>query len=70
MGYFKLDLKPTYMEQWSIALQKQLPGDWMVSGSYLGNRTVHLTLSEPQNPAIYIPGNCVAGQYGLGPVTK
>jgi hypothetical protein len=65
LGAFKLNPKPTYMEQWNLALQKQLPGDWLFSMTYLGNRTVHLEIGEPLNPAIYIPGNCVAGQYGL-----
>jgi hypothetical protein len=65
VGNFKLHSKPTYMEQWSLSLQKQLPGDWLASASYLGNRTVHLEIGEPLNPVIYIPGNCAAGQYGL-----
>jgi len=33
--------------------------------SYLGNHTAHLWSSRELNPQIYIPGNCVAGQYGL-----
>ncbi len=65
LGNFKLHPKPTYMEQWSLALQKQLPGDWLASASYLGNRTAHLEIGEPLNPTIFIPGNCTAGQYGL-----
>jgi hypothetical protein len=65
LGFFKLNPKPTYMEQWNLALQKQFAGDWLLSASYLGNRTLHLEIGEPLNPAIYIPGNCVAGQYGL-----
>lgn len=65
LGSFKLDIKPTYMQQWNLAIQKQLPGDWMLSATYIGNRTVHLTFNEPQNYAVYIPGQCAAGQYGL-----
>ncbi len=65
LGNFKLHPKPTYMEQWNLAIQKQLTADWLLSASYLGNRTVHLEIGEPYNPAIFIPGNCTAGQYGL-----
>ena len=36
-----------------------------MSASYLGNRTLHLEIREPLSPVVYIPGNCVAGQYGL-----
>ena len=65
LGAFDLHPKPTYMQQWNMSLQKQLPGNWLVSATYLGNRTVHLELGESPNAVIYIPGNCVAGQYGL-----
>ena len=65
LGNFKLHPKPTYMEQWNFAVQKQLPNEWMASATYLGNRTVHLEYGEPYNPVIYIPGTCAAGQYGL-----
>ena len=65
LGYFSLHPKPVYMQQWSLALQKQLPNDWLVSASYLGNRTLHLAVTIPSNPAVYIPGNCTAGSYGL-----
>ena len=69
---WKPHAKPAYMEQWNLALQKQLPGDWLVSATYLGNRSLHISpafgggaTSEQFNPTVYIPGNCVAGQYGL-----
>lgn len=65
LGNFKLNPKPTYMEQWNLSFQKQISADWLASATYLGNRTVHLEIGEPYNPAIFIPGNCVAGQYGL-----
>ena len=57
--------KSAYMLQWNLALQKQLPNDWLVSATYLGNRSLHQSFSETFNPVVYIPGNCVAGQYGL-----
>jgi hypothetical protein len=56
---------PPYMLQWNLALQKQLPGDWLVSATYLGNRSLHQSFTEPFNPTVYIPLSCVAGQYGL-----
>lgn len=65
LGNFKLNPKPTYMEQWNLAFQKQLQADWLLSVTYLGNRTVHLEYGEPYNPAVFVPGNCTAGQYGL-----
>jgi hypothetical protein len=60
-----LNPKPTYVMNWNVTYQRQLFRDWMVSASYLGNKTTHLWIAEERNPSIYIPGNCVAGQYGL-----
>ena len=61
-----IDPKPTYVANWNATYQRQLPGSWMVSVSYLSNKTTHLWSDRGEvNPAVYIPGNCVAGQYGL-----
>jgi len=60
-----LNLKPTYLEQWNLTIQKQLGRNWLLSASYLGNDTIHLWSSVELDPALYVPGNCVAGQYGL-----
>jgi hypothetical protein len=57
---------PTYVANWNVTYQRQLRGGWMVSASYLGNKATHLWSDRGEvNPATYIPGNCVAGQYGL-----
>ncbi len=57
--------KPTYVSNWNVTYQRQL-GSWLVSASYLGNKTTHLWSNNGEsNPAVYIPGNCVAGQFGL-----
>jgi hypothetical protein len=37
----------------------------LLKASYLGNETAHLWTDQELNPALYIPGNCAAGQYGL-----
>ncbi len=60
-----LNVHPTYMEQWNFTLQRQVGRNWLLSASYLGNNTIHLWSSQAQDPAIYVAGNCVAGQYGL-----
>ena len=58
-------LQPTYENQWNLVIQRQLGKDWLVSASYLGSESVHLWDSFQVNPAVFIPGNCAAGQYGL-----
>jgi Carboxypeptidase regulatory-like domain len=57
--------KPTYVANWNVTYQRQF-GTWLVSISYLGNKTTHLWgQGGEMDPAVYIPGNCTAGQYGL-----
>jgi len=59
------DNKRPYTQQWNLAVQRQIGSDLLASVSYIGNRTTHQTLGRELNPAVYIPNNCVAGQYGL-----
>jgi hypothetical protein len=50
-----LDLEPTQLQQWNVSVQRAL-GDWLVSGSYLGNRSLHLWRATELNPAVFGPG--------------
>ncbi|HEX5226327.1 MAG TPA: carboxypeptidase regulatory-like domain-containing protein [Bryobacteraceae bacterium] len=60
-----LHVQNTYVEQWNLTLQKQMGASWLLKASYLGNNTIHLWTDQELNPAVYVPGNCVAGQFGL-----
>lgn len=62
---YPMNVKPTYLEQWNLSVQRQISANWLVSASYLGNNTIHLWADDPINAPVYIPGTCVAGQYGL-----
>jgi len=67
-GYYEtvpLNVQNTYVEQWNLTLQRQVASAWLFKASYLGNNTIHLWTDQEMNPAVYVPGNCVAGQYGL-----
>jgi Carboxypeptidase regulatory-like domain/TonB dependent receptor len=67
-GYYEtvpLHVSNTYVEQWNLTLQKQMGRSWLLKASYVGNDTIHLWMDKELNPAVYVPGNCVAGQYGL-----
>ncbi len=58
------ELKSPQMQTWNLSIQRQV-GKWLISGSYIGNHSIHLWSSRELNLDKYIPGNCVAGQYGL-----
>lgn len=47
-----LHLKPTYLQQWNLSVQRQV-GEWLFSGSYLGNGATHLWTANEANPAVY-----------------
>jgi hypothetical protein len=53
-----LNMHHTYVQQWGMSYQIQLPANWMVSVSYIGNKTTHMYAAADQNPAVYVPGTC------------
>jgi hypothetical protein len=63
--YLPPNLKTPEVNQWNLVVQRQLGKDWLVSATYLGSESEHLWDSYQMNPAVYIPGKCTAGQYGL-----
>ena len=51
--------------QFNVSYQRQLAGRVLVDATYTGNITRHILTGYAENPTVYIPGNCVAGQYAL-----
>jgi hypothetical protein len=51
--------------QWNVSYQRQFWGHMLFDVTYMANRTNGIWLGYEENPSVYIPGNCVAGQYGL-----
>jgi hypothetical protein len=58
--YFNIpvNIKPMYQQVWSLSLQRELPGSYLLTATYLGSRTNHIWGAGETNPAVYIPGNC------------
>jgi len=50
-----LDLQPTTLHQWNVSAQRMLK-DWLLSATYLGNRSVNLWRGTELNPAVFGPG--------------
>ncbi len=59
------NLKTPSTNQWNLVIQRQFGSDWLASASYIGSESEHLWDSYQVNPAVYIPGTCAKGQYGL-----
>src|SRR3989441_4883112 len=59
------DMKTQGQYSWNFAIQRQVTPSLFVSGTYVGTHIIHIWNAIELNPAQYIPGNCVAGQYGL-----
>jgi Carboxypeptidase regulatory-like domain len=45
------NIQPTNVQQWNLSFQKQVTPNWMVSATYLGNKTSHLWLGDSLNYA-------------------
>jgi hypothetical protein len=58
-------LKTSSIKQWNLVVQRQFGNDWLLNVSYIGSQSSHLWDSYQENPAVFIPGTCQAGQYGL-----
>ena len=44
--------------QWNLSVQHRFSDNWVVTASYIGNKTSHLWIGNEINPAVYIPGTC------------
>jgi len=51
---------PPYVQQWNVALQREVAKDILVSVTYLGNEMVHQYGSIEMNPGVFITGNADA----------
>lgn len=55
---YPLNIAPMYTQSWTLALQRQVSKDWLLSASYIGNKSTHRWLNTLDNPGIFIPGTC------------
>lgn len=62
-----LNLRPTYVMTWNLSFDEQLGPNWLLSLSYLGNRTNHLWLGYDANAPVFIPGNDCASSSSVIP---
>jgi Carboxypeptidase regulatory-like domain/TonB dependent receptor-like, beta-barrel len=53
-----LGLRPTYVQSWNLSYQRQIGANWLLSASYLGNKTTHQWDQTEGNPGVFIPGTC------------
>jgi hypothetical protein len=60
-----VEVTPMQVTQWNVSYQRQFAGRFMADVTYMGNRTTNIWIGYEENPVIYIPGNCQAGEYGL-----
>jgi Carboxypeptidase regulatory-like domain/TonB dependent receptor len=58
-------IKPTYVMQYNLSIQKQVKTNWLLSATYLGNQQRHLWGNNEANPGLQ--GPCTTNDGGLGP---
>src|SRR5881397_999703 len=66
-GFYPIppNLKTTEQYSWNFGIQRQVTPSLFVSGTYVGTHLIHTWTAIDVNPGLFIPGNCVPGQYGL-----
>jgi carboxypeptidase family protein len=62
-----LNLRPTYVMQWNLSIDKQFGPNWLLTTSYLGNRTNHLWLGYDANAPVFIAGSDCASSSAVIP---
>jgi hypothetical protein len=55
---YPLSAYATSVDVWNLTYQRQFANNWVVSASYMGNKSTHVWTGEDVDPAIYIPGTC------------
>ncbi|HKQ85258.1 MAG TPA: carboxypeptidase regulatory-like domain-containing protein [Candidatus Acidoferrales bacterium] len=55
--------KPSNVQQWNVAFQKQFGANWLLSASYLGSRTSHQWLGRNMNPSVVITSGMTSAQF-------
>jgi len=53
-------IKPPYVQQWNVALEKQVR-NWLLSATYLGNKSTHLWNDSNPNPTVPLTIGTTAG---------
>lgn len=49
-----LRMPTPYMAQWNLVVQRQIGSNWLVSASYIGNKTTHIWNQNQGNPAVFL----------------
>jgi hypothetical protein len=49
-----LNIHTMYVQQWNLIVQRQLGPNWLVSASYIGNKSSHIWNQTEGNPAVYL----------------
>ena len=62
--------KPTYQNQWNVAIQQEVGNNVLVSASYVGTNIIHMWTGGALNPAVYIAGSCVLNGVTTNPCSS
>ncbi len=58
-------IKPTYVMQYNLTIEKRVATNWLLSASYIGSQQRHLWGNNEANPGLQ--GGCTATDAGSGP---
>lgn len=55
--FFNQDASTPYNQQWNFSIQRELPGEIVITTAYVGSKGTKLWINRELNPAGFIPGN-------------
>ncbi len=55
------DYKPPHIQQWNLAVERDLPWQFLARAAYVGSHGSELTRNRDFNAAVYIPGQSTTG---------
>lgn len=57
------DMHPMYVQNWNLSVEKQFGDNWMLSATYIGNKTTHIWAAYEANPGldVPVPANALTG---------
>jgi hypothetical protein len=48
------DVRPTYVQNWNLSIEKQFGANWLVSATYMGSKTTHIWAAYEANPGMNV----------------
>ena len=60
-AFIPANFSPANTQQWDLSYENQITPNWLLSATFIGNKSTDISVGNNLNPAVYIPGTCGSG---------